>query len=165
MEEIWKDVLGYEGIYQVSNLGMIKSLKCNKEIILKPVKNYFGYLQVTLSKEKTEKIFKIHRLVAIAFLGQNDFSVNHINSDKTDNRLENLEYVSSRENNSHAWQNRIKTSKYTGVCWHKKSNKWQSSIRINGKLKSLGTFDSELDAHNAYLKALEENNLTNKYSK
>lgn len=112
--EIWKDVKGYEGLYQVSNLGKVKSLKrlCNskfnskriiKERILKSHKNTSGYLSVVLCKNKS-KSFTIHRLVLINFscLNKNK-QVNHINGNKLDNRLENLEWCNSSENLKHAY--------------------------------------------------------------
>lgn len=102
--EIWKDIPEYENFYQISSLGRVKSLERNvwngkvycvhRERILKPMKNSDGYLQVVLFKGGIRKSFKIHRLVCNAFLPNpyNLPEVNHINEDKTDNRLENLEF-------------------------------------------------------------------------
>lgn len=74
--------------------------------------------------------------------------VNHKNFIRTDNRVDNLEIVTSRENtNQKHFKN---SSQYIGVCWHKASEKWHSSIHIKGKLKYLGLFLTELEAHNAY---------------
>lgn len=97
--EFWRDIEGYEGLYQVSNIGQVKSLKRNK--ILKPWKLKGGYLQVALSKNGEAKRFLIHRLVAEAFLPNEDElpEVDHINSDKTDNRVANLQWISKIENN------------------------------------------------------------------
>lgn len=97
--EFWKDIEGYEGLYQVSNIGQVKSLKRNK--ILKPAPNSCGYLQVCLHKNGKQKTFRIHRLVAEAFLPNEDElpEVDHINSDKTDNRVANLQWISHVENN------------------------------------------------------------------
>jgi hypothetical protein len=106
----------------------------------------------------------VHRLVAFAFLGKSDLQVNHINSNRSDNRLENLEFVNQRENNSHRFTNEKIASKFVGVCWNKKTKKWISHIRIKRKTIYLGSFENELDARNAYIKALKENNLTNKYA-
>lgn len=97
--EFWKDIEGYEGLYRVSNVGQVKSLKSNK--ILKPNSNNTGgYLQVVLSKNGEAKRFYIHRLVAEAFLPNEDElpEVDHINSDKTDNRVANLQWISRVEN-------------------------------------------------------------------
>lgn len=102
MKEIWKDVKGYEGLYQISNLGNVKSLKYaggNKPKNLKPTLNG-GYYGVFLCKDGTKKRFTVHRLVALAFVPRikNKALVNHINEIKTDNRVENLEWCNHSEN-------------------------------------------------------------------
>jgi hypothetical protein len=100
-KEIWKDIEGYEGLYQVSNLGRIKSLnfkRSGKEGILKSNPEG-GYCAVTLS-HKRRGVFYIHRLVATAFIPnpENKPEVNHINHNKRDNRASNLEWVTQSEN-------------------------------------------------------------------
>lgn len=113
--EIWKDVVGYEGVYQVSNLGNVKSLRMwssvqkryiQREKILKPYKAPTGYLQIGLKSERTRKLGLVHRLVAEAFIpnAENKREVNHINGIKTDNRVENLEWNTSQENTIHAYK-------------------------------------------------------------
>ena len=98
MMEIWKDIENYEGLYQVSNLGNVKSLRSNK--ILKPAFNK-SYLQIGLYKDGKRKFFLIHRLVAEAFLPNEDElpEVDHRDNDKTNNRAENLQWISGVENN------------------------------------------------------------------
>lgn len=93
MNEIWRDITGYED-YQISSWGRVKSLKYGKERILKPTKDSSGYLQVGLCKNGQRKPFKVHRLVAMAFIPNPDNlpEVNHKNEIKTDNRVENLEW-------------------------------------------------------------------------
>lgn len=96
-KEFWRDVVGYEGLYQVSNWGRVKSLNYNhtgKEKILKLGKNNFGYLRVSLCKNGKEKNHKVHRLVAEAWLPNPDNlpCVNHKDEDKANNRVENLEW-------------------------------------------------------------------------
>nr|DAK61906.1 MAG TPA: homing endonuclease [Caudoviricetes sp.]DAM24317.1 MAG TPA: homing endonuclease [Caudoviricetes sp.] len=119
MVEIWKDIKGYEGLYQVSNLGRVKSLSIyrknsvceyySKEKILKPLKDKGGYLNVRLWKNKKGKTIKIHRLVACNFLEntENKRDVNHINGIKTDNRVSNLEWATRSENIQHAFKNNL----------------------------------------------------------
>lgn len=96
--EIFKDIKGYEGLYQVSNMGNVKSLgnggSNSKEKILKPQKNYKNYLFVGLWKQGKRKFYLIHRLVAEAFINNpnNYEEVNHRDEDKTNNTIENLEW-------------------------------------------------------------------------
>jgi hypothetical protein len=158
MQEIWKDVPNYEGIYQVSNLGNVKSLKFGKEKTLKKRSDKDGYLLFNLSKNGICKTNKAHKLVAIAFLNHKQCGykviVDHINNIKTDNRVENLQLITVRQNCSKDRKN--KTSKYTGVIYYKNTNKWRAQISINGKLKYLGDFKNEYDAHLAYQNKLKE---------
>jgi len=157
MIEEFRDVDGYGGLYQVSNLGRIKSLKFGKERILKGNINTPGYLDILLYANKEFKRRTIHQLVAVAFLGHKPCGyklvVNHINFNKLDNRVGNLEIVTARENSNH--KHLKSTSFYTGVSWHKKNKKWCSQIYINGKRKNLGCFTDELEASNAYQTALK----------
>lgn len=102
MEEIWKDITNYEGLYQVSNLGRVKSLPRNttKGRLLSPNSNGKGYLTVYLSKEGKKRRFYIHKLVATAFLQnqENLPEVDHVNGNRSDNRSSNLQWISHVEN-------------------------------------------------------------------
>tara|TARA_R110002073_G_scaffold144021_1_gene296016 strand:+ start:75 stop:566 length:492 start_codon:yes stop_codon:yes gene_type:complete len=161
MEE-FRDIKNYEGRYQVSNLGRVKSLARKDSIgrrvnekVLKPVLKKRGYLELALSKDGKATTRKIHQLVAEAFLGHvpcgHAIEVDHINEDKLNNRLDNLQLLSSAEH-----RGKGSSSKYTGVCWHKKIKKWQACIYIKPKRKHLGYFTCELEAAKTCQKALSE---------
>ena len=98
--EIWKNIEGYEGLYQVSNLGRVKSLRFGKERILKPGNNVQGYLHVILLKNGERKWCSIHRLVAQTFIPNPDnlSDINHKDEVKTNNSVQNLEWCSAKYN-------------------------------------------------------------------
>lgn len=110
MEEIWKDIVGYEGLYQVSNLGRVKSLDRidasghrRKGKILKPRINHDGYVQINLHKNSIRKTVSVHRIVAIAFIPntENKREVNHVDENKANNHVSNLQWCSPKENVNH----------------------------------------------------------------
>ena len=111
MTEIWKDVVGYEGLYQVSNLGRVKSLprydtvgRYHSGTILSDCDNGNGYRVVGFNVNGKQKMFTIHRLVATTFIPNlNNYGyVNHIDGDKSNNRVDNLEWCTASENMEHA---------------------------------------------------------------
>lgn len=106
MNEIWKDIDGYEGLYQVSNLGRVKRVNTGR--VLKGVKDRKGYLIVNLCKNGSQSTKKIHRLVAQAFISNPESKpqVNHIDENKTNNMVSNLEWMTSTENNNHGTRNK-----------------------------------------------------------
>lgn len=112
MIEIWKDIDGYEGEYQVSNLGRVKSNKSNGHI-LTPFDNGYGYLTVKLSKHCKVKKHKVHRLVAIAFLDNpnHQTDVNHKDGNKHNNNKSNLEWCSRSHNLRHAYGTGLRKTK------------------------------------------------------
>ena len=162
--------MGHEGRYEVSNKGRVKSLGRNvkskaggtafiKERILKPRISVHGYLRVALSGGKKKEYPHIHTLVARAFIGKrNGKQTNHLNRDREDNRPENLEYVTCRENATH----RTGRGEYTGVIADGK--KWRGTIFIDNKRLHLGTFNTPEGAAAAYQEALKEHGLENKYA-
>lgn len=154
--EIWKTIKDYEGLYEVSNLGRVKSLRRNK------VMNVFfdsrKYIIVSLRKDSIRKTFRVHSLVAESFLnhvrnGRMDLVIDHINDNPSDNRLENLQIITQRENTCKT-QGRY-TSKYKGVCWYSRDKRWVSRIYIDKKTIVLGYFKCELAAHQAYQNKLK----------
>lgn len=122
MQEIWKDIEGYEGLYQVSNLGNIKSLKRKtwngyifvqkEDLILKPGLNAKKYLYVSLSKDNKTHTYRVHRLVAQTFIPnpENKPQVNHIDGNKSNNNVDNLEWCTNSENQIHAFKLGLKPS-------------------------------------------------------
>ena len=158
MEQIWKDIPDCDGIYQVSNLGNVKSLKFGKEKILKGCIDSAGYKHVRLCNNNGIKLFKIHSLVAMVFLGHKPdgttkIVVDHIDNDTLNNNLYNLQLITHRQNRS---KEKRGLSKYVGVCWNKHSKSWKSYITINSKRYCLGYFKNEYDAHLAYQNKLKE---------
>lgn len=157
--EIFKDIPDYIGSYQISTFGRLKSLNyrsSKSKRLMKLTDDGKGYLSITLYKYGKVKAFRVHQLVAIAFLNhkpnRGKSVVNHIDFNKLNNRLENLEIVTQREN---ANKKHLEyTSKYTGVNWDKALCKWKSSIYFNNKQKFLGYFNSELKASEYYQNAL-----------
>lgn len=120
MNENWKDIEGYEGLYQISNLGRVRSVdrvencgsfvRKRKGKILKQMVNRGGYCQVNLTKDGVGHTKEIHRIVATAFI-PNSLGlpqVNHIDCDKTNNSINNLEWVTAYENTTHAMRHDLK---------------------------------------------------------
>lgn len=103
MKEIWKDIPNYENLYQISNMGRVRSLhnRYKDKTYLKPCENSKGYSSVSLCKDHTQKAVNIHRLVAEAFIPNPDNlpCVNHKDEDKTNNNVDNLEWCSYQYNN------------------------------------------------------------------
>jgi hypothetical protein len=155
-QEIWRPIVGYEGLYEVSSIGRVKSLAriCKdgherKEKILKPSPMVKGYMLVNLCKHSTSiKSFLVHRLIAGAFFGKSPLAIDHLNGNKTDNRIENLEYVTNRENSVRYFKK--KSLLKTGVR-HAGTGKFKSSIYFNKQRLYLGIYKTEDEAYQAYL--------------
>ena len=157
--EVWKNIPEFEGAYQVSNLGNVRSLKFNKLKVLKKSINKKGRYKVNLCKNG-QKISncKISQLSAMAFLNHkpcgHKIVVDHIDNNKENDKLYNLQLISNRENT--VKDTNRGSSKYVGVSWHKHQNKWRTTIYIKGKNKHLGYFADEIEAAQAYQNELKK---------
>lgn len=147
MVEIWHDVIGYEGLYQVSNLGRVKALGngiCNsKEKILKATKHSCGYLRICLHKYGKAKYYFTHRLVALAFLPNpyNLPQVNHKDEDKTNNRVDNLDWCSEEYNMNYGTRNKRSSETLTN---HPKFSKQVLCVETGKKYPSTMQVEREL---------------------
>jgi hypothetical protein len=159
--EVWKDIPRYEGLYQVSNLGNVRTLnykRSNQTKNIKLQKSKDGRIQIRLCKDGVRAPnTRVSQLEAIAFLNHTPCGfkivVDHIDNDKENNKLYNLQLITNRENCSKDKKNG--TSKHTGVCWNKKDKNWSANIYINGKFNYLGGFKNELKAAEAYQNKLK----------
>lgn len=163
MKEIWKDIPNYEGYYQVSNFGNVKSLPREvrhpkggitklKGKTLALCIGSMGYYIVILRIKGNKKTKRVHQLVAEAFLGHKPCGytkvVNHIDFNPLNNHVNNLEIITQRKNTN---QKHLKSkSKYVGVTWRKAKKKWVATIRIGNKRKQIGSFTDEKEASKAY---------------
>lgn len=114
MSEIWLNIDGYNGIYQVSNAGQVRSIYNGKIKLLKPYHKHKVYMTVNLWKDRGYKTYTIHRLVAISFIPNpnNHPVVNHIDGNKINNHVSNLEWCTHGDNLTHAYKNNLKPKKY-----------------------------------------------------
>jgi len=158
--EIWKEYPN-DSNYLISNLGRAKVKdrigkdgRKLKARYLNEWKDKYGYIVVSINAKPRHK----HQLIAETFLGHKPCGyklvVNHINFDILDNKVDNLEIVSNRENTNR--KHLKSSSKHTGVSWNNQIGKWKAQIQINGKVKYLGIFKCELAAAHAYQVALKE---------
>tara|TARA_R110002167_G_scaffold325441_1_gene531495 strand:- start:46 stop:525 length:480 start_codon:yes stop_codon:yes gene_type:complete len=156
MREEWKDVLNYEGLYQVSNLGRVKSLPRNgtgkEERVLKLKLDKYGYSCVGL-RNKNKKYFSIHRLVAIAFVKNKDNGINtqvdHIDGDKRNNSFSNLRWCTCQENINWKWDKRKTITNSRGITIQSNGT-FQARKTANGFRHNVGTFKTLKEAENAY---------------
>lgn len=138
MKEEWKDVFGYEGIYQASTLGNIKNIKTNKT--LKPFKNTNGYYQVELWKNGKGKQIVVHKIIAKTFLSNpsNLPQINHKDENKTNNSIDNLEWCTAKYNSNYGTRN-LKLSSPV-IC-----------IELNKKYSSIKEASKELKIQQAHI--------------
>lgn len=166
---IWKTIKDFEN-YEVSDTGLVRSIErttykkngakhyTRPSRILKFGYTIDGYPLVVLCKDGKMNSKRVHRLVLETFEPVDDkkLQVNHIDYDKTNNHLSNLEWCTSRENSIHRGNKINKASKFTGLYFGKNQKRWYARIKINGRTVSLGGFEKEEDAAQAYLNKLSE---------
>ena len=170
--EEWRDVPEYEGYYQVSNMGRVRSLDRTVTFINGREQFYKGqildgavtkgYKRACLNKDSIRRTYSFSQLVAMAFLGHipngGKIVVDHVNGDKLDDRIKNLRIVTQRANCSTCFRSdkASLSSEYIGVCWNRAISKWHSYILYNGGRIHLGFFTNEIEASNAYQSALSK---------
>lgn len=174
MQEYWKDICGYEGIYEISNYGNIISLEREEDCFrrgklhrrirfqkdCRPALSK-GYYTVSLSKNGIKKTHQIHSLVAENFIGKRPegMVIDHIDNNPLNNYYKNLEYVTVRENcqrGKNCYLKKDKSSSFKGVSWHEGAERWRSHIFFNKKTIHLGSFMTEDEAFDAYIKFSKE---------
>ena len=169
-DEIWKEVPNYEGHYEVSNRGNVRSMDrfvttkngrkrfYKGKVVKGDVNN--GYRRTSFSINSKTRTYKFSQLVAMAFLGHkpngHSLVIDHVNGIRSDDRLENLRIVTKRENTSECFRSDRDnlSSSYTGVYWCNTKSKWVSGITYDGLSVNLGVFNDEHEAYRAYQKAL-----------
>lgn len=166
--EIWKDIKDFEGHYQVSNLGRLRSIRTSQGTYRERLKKTFisnqGYEQVNLFKNNKSYTLIVHRIIAEAFIPNtmNKETVNHIDGNKLNNNISNLEWNTYSENHLHAFNTGLKDvekcrkrmigtkfnskSKYHNVSFDKSRNKWIGGIKVNKKIIGQKRFDTEKEA-------------------
>lgn len=165
----FKDIPGYEGRYAISKDGEVysypKKTNNNAQIagkLMKPFLNNKGYYVISLIKNKLRKCIRVHRLVAYTYIPnpKNKPQINHKNFNKSDNRIENLEWCTASENNRYKKLKKVKSNKtFKGTYCspkEKRIKKWRAMIKINGKQCYLGWFLTEKEAALAYNKKAKE---------
>ena len=148
MKEVWKDIKGYEGLYQISNLGRVKRVTTGR--ILKGGKDKDGYLMVKLYKNNIRSNKKIHRLVAEAFIPnpENKPQVNHADENKTNNSLDNLEWMTAKENINHGTHNErvSKTMSIPIIATNLKTGESQEFYGASECARQLGLYQQHISA-------------------
>lgn len=181
--EIWKPIPGYEGLYEVSSWGKIKTVlryrKCSfgsTAIVQEKILHCYiqkRYFSCVLTKDGKSKNIRVHRIVYKVFVDKSNRNIselediNHKDLDKYNNYYKNLEEVSKRENQTHRYLQQNKSSVFPGVSFRsdeKRIKRWQASVAVNKKNIYIGTFLTEIEAYQAYLDALQEYGIENKYA-
>lgn len=158
--ELWRDFVFKEQPFAVSNKGRIKTFNyrnSGREELIKQQINPFGYYTVVLQR----KLHFVHGLVAKYFIGDSELTVNHIDGDKLNNDVSNLEYISNRANVCH---DLIRRDKLIGAHYRKRDGFWVSEIKIGNDRIWLGAYRTQIEAHESYMKALFRHGLIDDYN-
>lgn len=161
LDEIWKKIDGFEN-YSVSTFGNVRNDKSNKLLnVVNCGKFDSQYYYVGLHKDKEQHNFRVHRLVAVAFIENpdNKEEVDHIDKNRFNNHANNLRWATRSENMRNKNKRANLTSKYKGVHLHSKYPKYMSGIKINKKYNYLGYYDTEEEAALAYNNHIIKNGL------
>lgn len=166
LKEEWKDIEGYEGLYQISNLGRVKSLKrntknqCKNAEVIKTQEIRNGYYSVSLWKNGVGKHHLIHRLISQAFIPNpnNKPQINHIDGNKTNNHIENLEWVTESENARHAYNNGL-IKPYT-----RKIIQYDQNMNFIKEWDSITEIEKELGINHANIVTVCKQNTNRKYA-
>ena len=151
----FRDISGYNGAYRISKTGEVLSTSGTSARIIKPYIDIHGYYVIRLSKDKNRKKEKLHRLLYNTFIGEipEDMFVDHIDRDKKNNNLCNLRLLTKSQNNINS--DRVECAR---GCY-KRENKWRAVIEVGNKRIYLGCFDTEEEAHQAYLDAKKKHHI------
>jgi len=170
LKEVFKPIKGYEGLYEISNFGRVKSLARDiirgqggiyktKDRIRKVFFDGSGYYNVQLHKNSELINHRIHLLVWDHFgngkRNGREIQVDHIDNNKQNNRIDNLQLLTNRENCVKYCRTKNRKNKYTGVSWSDRLGKWVAKAYLNGKQKHLGVFMDEHEASLAYKNAVD----------
>jgi hypothetical protein len=156
MEE-WREITDYPN-YEISNLGNVRNKKGNTLALYITRKHYY----IKLYKNSKGKNFILHRLIAIAFIPNPDnfLEIDHIDRNPLNNSLDNLRWVSRSQNvYNRNMKTQNSTSKFRGLHWDKSKNKWVARIRLNGKGKHIGYFETEEEGARAFNEFVISHNL------
>lgn len=149
--------------YEISNLCNVRNKQTGR--ILKPQIDRYGYVYVALSNKQLRKKKKVHRLMALTFVLNplNKKEANHKDGNPKNNAIENLEWVTHFENQTHKVSKWNRSSQYLGVTFYKLTNKWRAQIQIQNKKIGLGYYKTEAEAYQARVNFEKLHQIDNKY--